>query len=66
MQLRKYLGKIRNFRAATGKYLGNKKPTTFAGQSFLIQKKLLFEVKILFKDHSFFGIKIEKSEIDSK
>ena len=44
ISLRKYLGKVRIFRAAAGKYLGNekilkqRKPTFFEGQSFQIQK----------------------------
>ena len=48
------------------KFLAHRKPITFAGQSFPNSEKILrFEVKILFRDHNFFGIKIEKYKTDS-
>ena len=66
-------GQSQNFSGSDKKIFGQQKifeyikPTTFAGQSFHIQKKrLLFEVKILFRDYYFIGIKIEKTETDSK
>ena len=65
------LGEIRIFWEATGKYLDNKnffeyrKLTTFAGKFPNSEKRLRLEVKILFKNYNFFGIKIKKSGTDS-
>ena len=68
----KYLGKVKIIWETTEKCLGNKKflehkkPTTLQDRVSKPRKKLRFEVKIFFRDHYFFGIKIKKSVTDFK
>ena len=59
------LCKVRIFQAA--KNFLSQKTNYFCRTKFPTSgKRLQFEVKILFSDHYFFGIKIKKSETDFK
>ena len=70
----KYLGIVRVFQVGTGKYLGkqkileHKKTNYFCWTKFPnSEKRLQFEVKILFKDHYFLELKLRNlKQIESE